>query len=91
MSIPVDPTPPTTPPSVVVDVTPPAVMPVSVSVPATPTPDDPPQSSVAVGVAPVPTELPLTGGSSLVLALVALGFVLVGATLVGPLARRRSS
>lgn len=29
--------------------------------------------------------LPATGGSSLALALVALGFVLVGATLVGPL------
>lgn len=82
-------TPSTTAPSVVVDVTPPAVMPVSVSVPATLTPDDPPQSSSEVGVAPVPVELPETGGHSLALALVALGFTLVGATLAGPLARRR--
>ena len=91
MSIPVDPTPPTTPPSVVVDVTPPAVMPVSVSVPATPTPDDPPQSSVAVEVATISPSLPETGGAELALACWALGFVLVGASMWGPLARRRSS
>lgn len=72
---------------VVVDVTPPAVMPVSVSVPASPVPDVTPPTSAAIGEATfAPAELlPATGGSSLVLALVALGFVLVGATFVGPL------
>lgn len=79
----------TTPPqAVVVDVTPPVRMPESVSVPASPpvTIDDLPPSSVAVGEAPV---LPVTGGADLALACIGLGFVLVGATLAGPLARRR--
>ena len=85
-------TPSTTPPSVVVDVTPPAVMPVSVSVPAT-SPSDPhvpPAESVAVEVATISPSLPETGGAELALACWALGFVLVGASMWGPLARRRS-
>lgn len=81
-------TPTTTPPVVVVDVTPPAVMPVSVSVPATSIPEPLPPVSDAVEVVPVSTSLPVTGGHELVIACIALGFVLVGATLRGPLARR---
>lgn len=75
---------------VVPDVTPPAVMPVSVSVPVAPTTDDLPLASVEVGATTFAPVLPVTGGHDLVLALVALGFVLVGATLCGPLARRRN-
>lgn len=74
---------------VVPDVTPPAVMPVSVSVPVAPTTDDLPLASVEVGATTFAPVLPVTGGHDLVLALVALGFVLVGATLCGPLARHR--
>lgn len=86
-----DPVPPssTSLPGVVVDVTPPAVMPVSVSVPATSTPEPLPPVSVAVGVAPVSPSLPVTGGHELAIACLALGFVLVGASLRGPLARRK--
>jgi hypothetical protein len=87
-----DPAPSTTTatsPVVVVDATPPAVMPVSVSsATSIPEPELIPPVSESVEVAIVSPQLPVTGGHSLALACIAFGFVLVGATLRGPLARR---